>query len=135
MVELTHSPIDFTYCYEQVNCSESGAICIFSGNVRQGDCTQRLLYILYEAYEKAAKSELNKIIQEIKKRFPIKKIFITHRIGKVLPKECSLLVLVASPHRKESFIACELIITNIKNSVPIWKKEVFENQENWSCNV
>lgn len=131
MVKITYSKIDFTDYYQQVNCEQAGAICAFFGNVRQGDCSKQLEYIFYEAYEKAAKKELQKIIEQIKTQFPVKKIIIVHRLGKVLPSQSSLLVLVACPHRKESFEACAAIIEEIKKVVPIWKKEVFENQSSW----
>lgn len=128
MVKITYAKIDFKACYQQVVCEEAGAICCFFGNVRQGDYSEPLEYIFYESYEKAAKKELQKIVQEMKKEFSIQKIFIIHRLGKLLPKETSLLVLVASSHRKESFQACEKIIKEIKKTVPIWKKEVLKNE-------
>ena len=127
MVKITHSKINFNACYQKILCEEVGAVCSFFGNVRQGDYTKPLEYIFYESYERAAKRELEKIAQNLKIEFFLKKIIIVHRLGKLLPKETSLLVLAASSHRTESFAACKKAIVEIKKIVPIWKKEVFTN--------
>jgi molybdopterin synthase catalytic subunit len=131
MIKITHKEIDFANYYQQINHEQCGAICAFFGNVRQGDFSEKIEYIFYDSYEKAAKKELQNITEQIKTQFPIKKVIIVHRLGKVLPSQTSLLVLVSAPHRKESFAACEKIIEKIKEVVPIWKKEVFKNQSYW----
>ena len=131
MVELLHQKIPFFYYYQQVSCDRAGAIFVFFGNVRQGDKKVDLSYIFYESYEKATLKELEKIAQEQKKKFSLKNVCIVHRLGKVLPCESSLLVLVSSIHRKNGFLACDCIVKQIKEVVPIWKKEVFADKSSY----
>ena len=126
LIELTTKNIEIEKYYQKIIIDYVGAICCFSGIVRQ-DKNKKICHLFYEAYIKLAKKNLAKIVTEIKNRYPVKKIVIVHRLGKVKPSECSLFVAMSSPHRKEGFLACEYCVEMIKKKIPIWKKEVFKD--------
>ena len=125
-LKLTTKNLEIEKYYQKIIIDYVGAICCFSGIVRQ-DKNKKICHLFYEAYIKLAKKNLAKIVTEIKNRYPVKKIVIVHRLGKVKPSECSLFVAMSSPHRKEGFLACEYCVEMIKKKIPIWKKEVFKD--------
>ncbi len=126
LIELTTKNIEIEKYYQKTMAEYTGAICCFSGIVRQSK-NKKICHLFYEAYTQLAKKNLEKIITEIKACYPVKKVTIVHRIGEVKPCECSLFVAVSSPHRSESFLACEACVEMIKKKTAIWKKEVFKN--------
>lgn len=109
----------------------SGAICIFSGTVRDNNNSRKVLKLEYEAYKPMAEEKLREITSEILKKWEIEKVSIIHRIGTVLVGEASVIVAVSAPHREDAFLACRYGIDKIKKVVPIWKKEYFEDGETW----
>lgn len=102
-----------------------GALVQFEGVVRDHNEGREVLGIHYECFEAMTKKELNKIINEAKEKWPIHEAFIVHRIGKLSINEVSLLLLVMSPHRGGAFSASQYIIDQLKQRVPIWKKEFY----------
>lgn len=105
---------------------EKGARIWFEGIVRNEAEGRIVRGIFYEAYEKMAKQELEKIKTEAKQRWPLCQIGIIHRVGKLKVGETSLIVVVETPHRKEGFQAIQYLIDALKQRVPIWKKESYE---------
>ena len=91
------------------------------------DEEDKIQHLFYEAYSELAKKKIKKIIAKIKPCYSVKKMIIVHRLGKVNPCECSLFVAISSPHRNESFLACEQCVEMIKKQATIWKKEVFKD--------
>jgi molybdopterin synthase catalytic subunit len=90
-----------------------------------------VLYLEYEAYEPMALKKLSEIADEVTEKWGIEDVAIVHRIGRLEIEDVSLVVAIASPHRKEAFQACGYVVDRIKEDVPIWKKEVFEDGEVW----
>ena len=129
--ELTTEPIDVGAVARRVVLPECGATVTLDGYAREWTNGRRTLYLVYEAYEAMALSELKRLGREAKERFPIAHIGIVHRTGKLEIGETSVVIAVSAPHRKAAFEACEWAIRELKRTVPIWKKEVFEDGEVW----
>jgi molybdopterin synthase catalytic subunit len=89
------------------------------------------LHLFYEAYEPMALKEMQKLIAQAKSDFEISNVGIVHRLGKLKIGETSVVISVAAPHRKAAFAACEWLIRELKRTVPIWKKEVYADGEEW----
>ena len=135
--ELTTDPIDITSVARRVVPEECGATVSLDGYARRftKDKTtgemRETEYLFYEAYESMAIKEMRKLIDAAKEQFEISHVGIVHRLGKLEIGETSVVISVASPHRKAAFAACEWIIRELKRKVPIWKKEVYANGEVW----
>ena len=129
--ELTTDPIDITAIARRVVPPECGATVTLDGYVRQFTKGRETLHLFYEAYEPMALKEMQKLIERAKQEFEISNIGIVHRLGKLEIGETSVVISVASPHRKAAFAACEWLIRELKRTVPIWKKEVYADGEVW----
>ncbi|MCH8280155.1 MAG: molybdenum cofactor biosynthesis protein MoaE [Chloroflexi bacterium] len=131
MIEITHRRLDPEQVTQQVKQDTNGAVVTFLGATRDNFEGKRVLKLEYEAFEEMALKKLEEIRQEIMAEFGIEDIAIAHRIGPVDIGEISLVVAVASPHRKEAFFACHKLVDRLKETVPIWKKEVYEDGSRW----
>ena len=129
--ELTTDPIDITGVARRVIPPECGATVTLDGYVRKFTRTRETLYLEYEAYEPMAIKEMQKLCDAAKEQFEISNIGIVHRLGKLEIGETSVVISVAAPHRKVAFAACEWLIRELKQTVPIWKKEVYADGEEW----
>lgn len=135
--ELTTQPIDITSVARRIVPPGCGATVTLDGYARQftkdkvrGE-VKETEYLVYEAYESMAVKEMLKLIAAAKEQFDIANVGIVHRTGKLEIGETSVVISVASPHRKAAFAACEWIIRELKRTVPIWKKEVYADGEEW----
>ncbi|MEO0280343.1 MAG: molybdenum cofactor biosynthesis protein MoaE [candidate division WOR-3 bacterium] len=111
-----------------------GSLIIFTGKVRKDLVDEKnfVKEIYYESYKKMSEKEIDEIIKSAKEKFKVKKIIVKHRLGRVKLGEIAFLVIVFSSHRKEGFSAIQFVIDEIKNKVPIWKKEILSNnKERW----
>ncbi len=131
MIELTHQPLDPERVTAQVRRDTNGAVVTFLGTTRDNFEGKRVVILEYEAFPEMALKKLEEIRQQLKAEFGIDDIAIAHRIGTVPIGEISLVVAVASPHRKEAFFACHAAVDRLKETVPIWKKEVYEDGSRW----
>ncbi|HYG04754.1 MAG TPA: molybdenum cofactor biosynthesis protein MoaE [Chryseosolibacter sp.] len=131
MIKLTEKAIDVQKVIDTASSLNAGAVNVFIGTVRNNAHGKTVLWLEYEAYEPMAIAEIKKIVDEASHRWPLLGWGVSHRIGTLKPGEVSVAVAVSTPHRADSFAACEFIIDTIKQSVPIWKKEVFEDGETW----
>jgi molybdopterin synthase catalytic subunit len=129
--ELTPDPIDITSVARRVVPPECGATVTLDGYVRQFTKGRETLHLVYEAYEPMAIREMQKLVERAKTVFEISNVGIVHRLGKLEIGETSVVISVAAPHRKAAFAACEWIIRGLKQTVPIWKKEVYADGEIW----
>lgn len=135
--ELTTKPIDITTAARRVVPPECGATVTLDGYARQftkGKVTGEIReteYLEYEAYEPMALKEMEKLIERVKTEFEISNVGIVHRLGRLEIGETSVVISVASPHRRAAFAACEWLIKELKRTVPIWKKEVYADGEHW----
>ena len=110
---------------------EDGAIVIFDGIVRNNSRGRHTLYLEYEAYEEMALAKLRELAFEAIQRFSIRNVGLVHRLGHIEIGESSVLIAVFSAHRAAAFDACRWLIDTLKRTVPIWKKEFFEDGEVW----
>ncbi|MEK7282046.1 MAG: molybdenum cofactor biosynthesis protein MoaE [Chloroflexota bacterium] len=131
-VELTDKPIDPREAINKVSKDGHGAVVTFLGTVRNESQGQRVYYLEYEAFAQMAMPKMNQIVDEIRTRWGIEDVSITHRLGRLEVGEISVVIAVASPHRQEAFAACRYAIDRLKEIVPLWKKEVGEAEEHWA---
>ena len=131
MVTLTTDPIDVTAALNYLQSEQAGAIDVFMGVVRDQTQDRPVDRLEYEAYDRMALSEMQKIADEAHQQWPILRYTIIHRKGTLQIGEMAVLIGVATAHRADAFDACRYIIDTIKKTVPIWKKEVFTNGEEW----
>lgn len=131
MIALTTDPIDLASAYKYLQADGAGAIDLFLGVVRDNTQERSVDRLEYEAYGRMAISEIQKIVDEAHRRWPILKCVVVHRTGLLLIGEMAVLIGVSTPHRADSFEACRYIIDTIKQTVPIWKKEIFTDGEIW----
>lgn len=133
--EITREPIDIAALRERILEGDSGAVVIFDGVTRDNTKGRPTLYLEYEAYEEMALGTMRQIGVEIHERWPINRVGMIHRLGRVNISESSVVICVASAHRKIAFEACQFAIDRLKQIVPIWKKEFFEDGEVWVQNA
>jgi len=124
--------IDTRGVLEQVKRSEDGAAVVFEGVVRNQTRGRRTLYLDYEAYEEMALAQMEGLAQQALKQFQVREAAIVHRLGRLKIGETSVLIVVASAHRAAAFEACRWLIDTLKRTVPIWKKEYFEDGAVWA---
>ena len=129
--ELTTATIDVGQVARRVVLPECGATVTLDGYAREWTNGKHTLYLVYEAYEAMALTEMQRLGAETHKLFKIAHIGIVHRTGRLEIGETSVVIAVSAPHRQAAFQACEWAIKELKRTVPIWKKEVFENGEEW----
>lgn len=111
---------------------EDGAIVIFDGVVRNHSRGRRTLYLEYESYEEMAKKQLRELAAQATAKFDVRTLAIVHRLGRIEIGESSVLIAVYSAHRAAAFEACRFLIDRLKQTVPIWKKEYFEDGAVWA---
>jgi molybdopterin synthase catalytic subunit len=114
-----------------VRSTRSGAVALFLGTVRDHNRGRRVRYLEYQAYAEMAESELRKLVAETERRFEISGVALLHRTGRLELGEISVAVAIAAPHRVAAIEACRYVIDTLKQTVPIWKKEVFDGGEVW----
>ena len=131
MIFITREPLDPQVLTKAVQRDTSGAVVTFLGTTRRYTEGKEVRYLDYEAYLPMAGAKLKEIAQEVRARWDIEDIAIAHRIGRLEIGEVSLVVAIASPHRQEAFQASQYAVDRLKQTVPIWKKEVFEDGEVW----
>ena len=131
LIEITHEPLDPEAITARVRRPSNGAVLTFLGTTRAQTADRTVLHLEYEAYEPMALDKLAEIAAEIRDRWDVEDVAIAHRLGRLEIEDISLVVAVASPHRKDAFEACQYSVDRIKEIVPIWKKEHFEGGEVW----
>ncbi|HYX30318.1 MAG TPA: molybdenum cofactor biosynthesis protein MoaE [Pyrinomonadaceae bacterium] len=129
--ELTTKPIDVGSVARRIILPQCGATVTLDGYAREWTNGRRTLYLVYEAYAPMAVSELKRLGAQAHEQFEIAHIGIVHRTGRLEIGETSVVISVSAPHRHAAFAACEWAIRELKRTVPIWKKEVFEDGEVW----
>ena len=131
MIEVTQELLDPEAVTRKVVKDTNGAVVTFLGTTRDNFEGKRVVTLEYEAFEEMAVKKLEEIRQGLMAEFQIEDIAIAHRIGRVDIGQISLVVAVASPHRKEAFLACHEAVDRLKATVPIWKKEIYEDGSRW----
>ncbi len=129
---LVQSPIDTAAIVQSVRADQDGAIVNFDGFVRNESHGRRTMYLDYEAYESMALAKMREIGQALHQKFPIHRVAIVHRLGRLQIGETSVFIAVSAPHRPAAFDACRFAIDTLKRTVPIWKKEYFADGAVWA---
>jgi molybdopterin converting factor subunit 1 len=129
--EITTRAIDVGEVARRVVPPECGATVTLDGYVREWTRGRKTLYLVYEAYAPMAMSEMRRLGRAARERFPVAHIGIVHRTGRLEIGDTSVVISVSAPHRRAAFEACEWAITELKRTVPIWKKEFYEDGEVW----
>lgn len=129
--ELTRDSLDVGAIARRVIPQSCGATVTLDGYVRQFTKGRETLHLEYEAYDEMAIKEMRKLIDEAHGKFEIANIGIVHRLGRLEIGETSVVIAVAAPHRRAAFEACEWLIKELKRTVPIFKKEIYADGEEW----
>ena len=132
LFELVQTPIDVPALRDLVRGAQDGAIVIFDGFVRNESHGRATKYLEYEAYEPMALSKMREIGSRLHETFAIHRVAIVHRLGRLEIGETSVLIVVSAAHRAAAFDACRYAIDTLKKTVPIWKKEYFEDGAVWA---
>jgi molybdopterin synthase catalytic subunit len=130
-LKISDSPLDILACIGLVSRPESGGIDVFIGTVRNATQGKTVECLEFEAYESMAIREMRKIAEQAFERWPVQSIAIHHRTGVLQVGEVAVVIAVGAAHRGAAFEACRYAIDALKQTVPIWKKEVFEDGEVW----
>lgn len=131
MYKITTDPIKPDALYEWVRKPHHGAVLTFAGTVRDNTDGQRTLRLEYEAYAEMAEKKMREVGAEIREKWGIEDVAMLHRVGVLEIGEISILIAVATPHRKAAFEACSYAIDRVKQVVPVWKKEIGEDGAEW----
>ena len=132
LILLVREPIDTPALLRHVRTADDGAVATFDGCVRNQSHGRATLYLDYEAYESMAVAKIREIAAEIHAKFSIDRVAIAHRLGRLEIGETSVFIAVSAPHRAAAFDACRFAIDTLKRTVPIWKKEYFEDGAVWA---
>jgi len=131
-VRIVRERIDTEAVVARLQRPEDGAVVVFDGVVRNNTRGRRTLYLDYDAYEAMALKQMASLAAEARARFEVREASIVHRLGRLEIGETSVLIVVAAAHRGAAFEACRWIIDTLKKTVPIWKKEYFEDGASWA---
>lgn len=131
MVHISDKALDVQAIINLVRSDNSGAIDVFIGTVRNCTKDKEVQRLEFESYDVMAIKEMQKIIDQAKAKWPVEKMVIYHRKGILAIGEEAVVIAVSTPHRVASFEACQYAIDTLKDTVPIWKKELFEDGEVW----
>ena len=130
-IVLSSESLNVQSCIDWIMSPESGGIDVFIGTVRNATKGKPVLKLDFEAYEPMAISEMEKIAGQTFEKWPVQKVLIHHRTGTLQVGEVPVIIAVSAAHRDAAFEACRYIIDTLKQTVPIWKKEAFEDGEVW----
>jgi MoaE-MoaD fusion protein len=131
-VDIVRVPIQAGPLLAQLKQGKDGAVVTFDGIVRDNTRGRRTLYLDYESYESMALTEMRSLAQEAISRFSVRDVVLVHRLGRLEVGETSVFMAVASAHRAQAFDACRWLIDTLKKTIPIWKKEYFEDGAVWA---
>ena len=126
---VTREPIDVAGL--SATLPEDGALCVFTGVVRNHNDGKPVLHLEYEGYEEMVTAIFEEIAAEAKAKFGVTSVRIAHRLGRMEIGDTSVAVAVSSPHRREAFEACRFAIDTLKHRAPIWKKEFYADGSSW----
>jgi molybdopterin synthase catalytic subunit len=130
-IKISDQPLDQEDCLNFVQDDSCGGICIFVGTVRNSTKNKEVLRLDFSAYVPMALKEMQKIAEKCVKDHGIFRIAMHHATGELLIGDIPVVIAVSAPHRGEAFAACQYAIDRLKETVPIWKKEYFQDGEVW----
>ena len=130
-IQIVENRIDIEKLYGWAAADEAGSIVTFTGTVRKFTQGKEVIDLEFESYIPMAIKELQKIVEDIGNSHQLLKVAVHHRVGQLTIGEIPVYIIVTSAHRAEGFVACKYIIDTLKQTVPIWKKEIFADGEIW----
>lgn len=132
LYELVQAAIDPAALVRHVRAGQDGAIVTFDGFVRNESHGRATKYLEYEAYEPMAMAKMREIGAQLHEKFAIHRVAMVHRLGRLDIGETSVFIAISAPHRAAAFEACRFAIDALKRTVPIWKKEYFQDGAIWA---
>jgi molybdopterin synthase catalytic subunit len=130
-MHIFNEPLSIQRALESIRDENAGGEALFIGRVRRISEGKVIRHLFYECQQSMAEKEVARVIAEMQSKWPLKKVNVQHRIGKLEVGEIAVIVAVSAVHRKEALEACRFGIDEIKHRVPIWKKEISESGEEW----
>ncbi|WP_317041506.1 molybdenum cofactor biosynthesis protein MoaE [Chryseobacterium contaminans] len=130
-IRITENILNINECLTLAQDLSSGGIATFIGTVRNITQNKPVVRLEYECYQSMAIKEIRKIVDQAITLFSVRNIVVHHRTGILFPGDAAVIIVVSDGHRDAVFDACRYIIDTIKKTVPIWKKEIFEDGEEW----
>jgi molybdopterin synthase catalytic subunit len=131
LFEITSDPLSVDALVQTVLTSGDGAVVTFVGTVRDNNEGRAVITLEYEAYGDMAEAEMERIGREMVEKWGLHGIAMRHRVGKLAVGEISVVIAASSPHRREAFEACSEALDLLKERVPVWKKEYYEDGTEW----
>jgi MoaE-MoaD fusion protein len=132
MYRVTAEPLSADALADAVTVPEAGGVVVFLGVVRDNSGGRRVVALEYEAHGPMAEAKMKEIGEAVQRRWPaVKQVAMVHRVGRLTIGEASVIIAVAAAHRHEAFEACHFAIDRLKETVPIWKREIFEDGAVW----
>jgi molybdopterin synthase catalytic subunit/molybdopterin converting factor small subunit len=128
---VTEQPLSLDAVVAEVADETAGAIATFTGTVRRQSRGREVTHLEYEAYAEMAEDVMAKLAAELHERHDLCAVAIHHRVGRVEIGEASVVIAVSAAHRQEALAACREAIDTLKETVPLWKKELYEGGEEW----
>jgi MoaE-MoaD fusion protein len=128
---ISSEPLDLARAVEEASSDDAGAVATFVGTVRRRSRDRDVLYLDYEAFEEMAEPMLARLADELTAKHGLSKVAIHHRIGRVEIGEPSVVIAISAPHRAAALDACREAIDTLKETIPLWKKEVYAGGEEW----
>jgi molybdopterin synthase catalytic subunit len=128
---LSDEPLSLDRVVDEVRADEAGAIATFTGTTRRSSRGRTVHHLDYEAYEGMAETVMAEIAGVLHDRYQLTAVAIHHRVGRVSIGETSVVIAVSAPHRQDALAACKDAIDELKERVPLWKKEIYEGGEEW----
>ncbi|MGK5091791.1 molybdenum cofactor biosynthesis protein MoaE [Deltaproteobacteria bacterium TL4] len=130
---LTHKTIAIEELLHRAHHPEAGAVILFCGDVRNHNQGKSVIHLEYQAHVSMADEQIRKIVEEARQQWPLHYVEVIHRLGIIAIQECSVAIVVSASHRSEAYEANRFIIDTLKHSVPIWKKEYYQDgTSEWS---
>ena len=130
-IQISPTALNIQSAIDWIRSPESGGIDVFIGTVRNATKGKPVIRLEFEAYEPMALAEMEKIVKQAFEQWPVQRALIHHRTGVLQVGEVPVIIAVSAAHRAAAFEACRYIIDTLKQTVPIWKKEIFEDGEVW----
>ena len=130
-VKIQKTALNLTACVNKLTHPASGGVAVFIGTTRNHTDGRKVLRLEFEAYHKMALTEMKQIAENASQKWPISGILIYHREGIVKAGQTAVIIVAAAERRDAAFQACRYAIDTLKKTVPIWKKEVFEDGAEW----
>src|ERR1035438_9453898 len=133
LIEIVDAPIAADAIVAAMKACSDGAVCVFEGIVRDNTRGRMTLYLDYQAYREMALEQMKRLAAEAVEKFGVRDVALVHRLGRLMVGETSVLIVVASAHRAAAFEACRWLIDSLKKTVPIWKRETFQDGAVWAA--